>query len=593
VLLTVTIHDLRPDDSTFYLANIHQALTDTSRSDVVTVTPRASVDTPSTFSPSKYAIWVNALWFLSLSISLSCALIATLINQWARRYVKITQSRYSPLKRARTRSFFAEGVDKLHLPLAVEALSALVHSSLFLFFMGLAVFLYNVESIIFKVWALWFGSCALLYTCFTFLPILRHDSPYYTPLSPLVWFLYTGLLCVIFQSLQWLTAFNYFYRARWERFRALRDQHHAWFSHGIEKTAKDFALKVPPDVDGRMLIRMLEKLDEDDEVEVFFGGIPKFCNSAIVSDPRSAFKTPNGEKISEALFEFMCHTLSSNLVPEPVKQRRIEICNKAVVAASLPIDRHIFDRVLYKDWGGLLNSVEFGHFLRGITYCDPFTAYYSQCVISVILARVQERDSRWLNLAVGQLGVSETVLRNYLDHGDSLLLAICISTCRRTMRAYSEHGWNRDAYSRSKTLESLSQLDVRHTLPELRNHFCTLWNELVDSARCASDHRTRSLSINILMHIRNTYIVLHESTSSAPTQFSITTADNDPILVLPFSYPFCNIPAHSQDLPHHVDKTATNATGLNAYASEVTLPMNPDHIDMRVAGEPPPDHVRA
>ncbi|KAI0290076.1 hypothetical protein B0F90DRAFT_1921212, partial [Multifurca ochricompacta] len=85
--------------------------------------------TPPAFAPPKYAVWVNSLWFLSLAISLTCALLATLLKQWARRYLKVTRTRYSPHKRARIREFFSETVEKLHLPWAVEALPALLHLS--------------------------------------------------------------------------------------------------------------------------------------------------------------------------------------------------------------------------------------------------------------------------------------------------------------------------------------------------------------------------------------------------------------------------------------------------------------------------------
>ena len=610
--MAVTVRDVRPDGSAFYLRSIHQVLTDTRGSDVVT--PRAIVNPPSAFSPPKYAIWVNALWFLSLVISLTCALLATLINQWARRYLRITHSRYTPQKRARIRSFFAEGADKLRLPLAVGALPTLLHSSFFLFFTGLAMFLYDIDCTVFKLVAVWVGICTFLYTCLTFLPIFRFDSPYYTPLSSLAWFLYTGLLFLVFQSLQWLTAFNCFRRAKWVRFRTSRDRYYEWFLHGIEKAAEDTALGLPSDIDYRALTWTLETLNEDNELEAFFEGIPGFCNSAVVSDPLVAFKTPNGEKMSLALVGFMCNTLSSNLVPEPIKQRRIEICIKAVEAASLSINRRIFDRILYKDWSGLLNSVEFGLFLRRVVYGDPFDAYYSQCVISLIVARVQERDARWFQLAMDHLGVSESVLQDYLDHGDSLLLAVFMSVCRRTIYAYSKHGWHRDVYSQSKTLESLSKLDIRHTLPELRHDFCSLWNELVDSARYAGDRRTRSLSTNILMHIRNMYIALHESTSAALTKTSIGTANIDPIHVLPYLYPLCNIPAHTPGLSYQGDKIAAGVTSLNDHNPRTSylailgndvagtgniagtpsvLTTDPSQIGIQVAGEPSPEHVRA
>ena len=100
---------------------------------------------------------------MSLVISLTCALLATFLQQWARRYLKITQSRYSPHKRARIRAFFSEGVDKCLLPWTVEALPTLLHISLFLFFAGLVVFLCNVNLTIFKLVLSWIGLCAALY----------------------------------------------------------------------------------------------------------------------------------------------------------------------------------------------------------------------------------------------------------------------------------------------------------------------------------------------------------------------------------------------------------------------------------------------
>lgn len=606
--MAVSIHDVRPDNSAFYLANIYEVLADTNGSNV----PRALVDPSSAWSPPKYAVWVNTLWFMSLVLSLTCALLATLLQHWARRYVKITQLRYAPRKRARIRAFFAEGLVKLRITWAIEALPALLHIAFSLFFAGLVIFLFRTDSTAFKFVISWIGFCSVIYTWITFMPILWHDSPYSTPLSSLVWLLYTGLLYLVFQSLRWLTAFNCFKHATWVRFRALRDHYYGRFSFGMEKAAEEFALKLPSDIDGRALIRTLEALNGDDELEKFFAGIPGLCRSAVDAYPQGAFRTTNGEKISEALVGFMYRTLLSNLIPESVKQRRIEICSKAINIASLPISRRTFDRVLYKDWGGLLNSVEFGLFLKRIVYHDPFGDYYSKCIISIIVATAQERDNRWFELAMSQLGVSESVLRSYLDHGDSLLLANCISVCQQTIHAYSQHGWDRDVYSQSKTLETVSRLDIRSILPELRNDFCKLWNETVVSARDSSNHRTRTLSVNVLFHIRSIYIALHEGTSAAPTHFSTSTANVDPILMHPFSYPLCNIPNHSPDSPPQFYTSATGVTGLTVHTpgtipqtvsyndvlpgsmpgTPLVLTTDPDHVGIHHADEPSPDIVR-
>ena len=115
----MSIQDLRqnPQDvSNFYLANIYQATINPSAPNISSSLPAS----PPLFSPPTYAVWVNALWFMSLVISLTCALLATFLQQWARRFLKVTHSHLSPDKRARLRAFFAEGVEKCLLPFAVE-----------------------------------------------------------------------------------------------------------------------------------------------------------------------------------------------------------------------------------------------------------------------------------------------------------------------------------------------------------------------------------------------------------------------------------------------------------------------------------------
>jgi len=126
----VSIHDIRPnrqDTSNFYLANIYQAVADSPKSiqhfEVPTFFP--------TYIHSSELRCINSLWFLNLVISIICALLATLLQQWARRYFKVTHPRYGLHKRARNRVFLFEGVEKAFLPLAVESLPTLPHATHF------------------------------------------------------------------------------------------------------------------------------------------------------------------------------------------------------------------------------------------------------------------------------------------------------------------------------------------------------------------------------------------------------------------------------------------------------------------------------
>ena len=80
-LVAVSIQDLRPgpqDNSEFYLENIYLLLADpnVSRASIL-----AAPAKPPPFSPPKYAIWVNTLWFLSLATSLMCGLLAVMLQQ--------------------------------------------------------------------------------------------------------------------------------------------------------------------------------------------------------------------------------------------------------------------------------------------------------------------------------------------------------------------------------------------------------------------------------------------------------------------------------------------------------------------------------
>ncbi|KAF8259763.1 hypothetical protein EI94DRAFT_969495 [Lactarius quietus] len=200
-LISVSIQEIQqnPQDmSNFYLSNIYQVIADPNRSTSVPTSPPP-------FSPPSHAIWVNGLWFMSLVISITCAVLATLLQQWARRYLKLTQTRYSLHKRARIRSFFAEGVQKSLLPWAVEALPALLHVSLVLFFAGLLVFLWNVHLTIFGVVLSWIGTCTALYGCTMLVSLVYRDSPYNTPLTPLVLPIIGLIILVAF----WVCSFTF------------------------------------------------------------------------------------------------------------------------------------------------------------------------------------------------------------------------------------------------------------------------------------------------------------------------------------------------------------------------------------------------
>ena len=525
-----------------------------------TINPDASSSLPTSpppFSPPNYAIWVNALWFLSLVISITCALLATLLQQWARRYLKVTQPRYSPHKRARIRAFFAEGVDKFLLPWAVEALPTLLHLSLFLFFAGLAVFLWNVNLTIFKLVLSWIGLCTALYGCITFIPIFCHDSPYHTPLSLPVWHLIQGIRYLTFRALVIITYHSSWFRiATLLRFLHLVESYSKLIARGMQKMAEETAFNSPPEIDARAFMWMFNCLDEDHELERFFAGLPGFRGSKMVQDPLPDLTSEQQEKLLNALIGLSDRTSSSDLLPEAIKIQRTVIREKALGPEDFSrksVTICVLRRIVSGDHYGLVKSVEIIPFVRGWgSGKDAETTMPNRAIIPSIIARAQQRDNVWFAMAADDMGVPESVLRSHATHGNSLSLAILIWVIRKQYSLIRELYWPEIEFS--KVLEAASKFDVLDTSPELQHEFCELWNEVT---RGASSH----CSLYILRPIRNIYLTLHLHTDCAPTRFSASTSDEDPILWRRSSYPLCNIASHRPHPATHIhDVSASTAT---------------------------------
>ena len=391
---------------------------------------------------------------MSFVISLTCALLATLLQQWARRYLKITQSRYSPHKRARIRAFFAEGVEKCLLPWAVDALPTLLHLSLFLFFAGLVVFLCNVNLTIFKSVLSWVGLCTALYGCITCMPIIHHDSPYYTPLSLPTWHVITVTLFFVHRFLRWFNLLFYFRRRSFRHFRDLAISCRESLAQGMRKTAEKTALNSLSEIDTRAFMWTLDCLDEDHELERFFSGLPGFRSSIVVKDPLPSLTEDEMRRLYGALRGLLERTFSSDLLPTFVKNVRALICAKAVDPEHTPIDPeyqtafvlqhtppilrpkptacHILDIILseYQYSGPVATAV--AKVLRGWgNNVDEDTIIYAQLTICSVLATNQPRDDSWYTIASDELGFTETSLREYATQGDSLSLLILIHAVRQ------------------------------------------------------------------------------------------------------------------------------------------------------------------
>jgi hypothetical protein len=142
------------------------------------------------FSPTSSSLACNMLWFLSLGFSLSCALIATLVEQWSRDFIQKTEMNPSPIIRARIFSYLYFGIQQFGMHTVVAFIPFLLHISLLLFFAGLVVFLQPINTVLMITAAVLLGLMSSTYGYLTILPIFSSDSPYRTPLSVVAWGLF-------------------------------------------------------------------------------------------------------------------------------------------------------------------------------------------------------------------------------------------------------------------------------------------------------------------------------------------------------------------------------------------------------------------
>ncbi|KAH9025539.1 hypothetical protein EDB85DRAFT_1869534, partial [Lactarius pseudohatsudake] len=147
--ITDNIHDLQVDPAQqmvyYQQQNVAQLaqISNQISSIALAIAPQASVipsiPTPSypLFTPTSSDVRVNTLWLASLVLSLSAALLATLVQQWVRDYIHAFQWYSNPLKSARLRQYLYEGAERWYMPMTPKSAHGLIQVSLFLFFLGL------------------------------------------------------------------------------------------------------------------------------------------------------------------------------------------------------------------------------------------------------------------------------------------------------------------------------------------------------------------------------------------------------------------------------------------------------------------------
>ncbi|KAF7344906.1 hypothetical protein MVEN_01653000 [Mycena venus] len=215
---------------------------------------------PASFTAGAPSIICNGLWFISLGFSLACALIATLVQQWAREFLHRADMRSAPLIRARVFSYLYYGLKRFGMHTVVEIIPFLLHASVLLFFGGLVAFLIPVNLVMTVIAAILLFVVGSVYSAFTLLPLRFMDCPYRTPLSIAFWRLMHVIQC----------PWRYGQPDDAAQTSTLQDETmvETMFRTAVERSAQRSAR------DSRAIMWTIKSLTDDTELEPFIEAIP-------------------------------------------------------------------------------------------------------------------------------------------------------------------------------------------------------------------------------------------------------------------------------------------------------------------------------
>ena len=135
---------------------------------------------------NNHAIALNVLFFLSLIGSIACALGATLVQGWTSRYIRITTKSGDLVERARDRAWYFDGLEKSRMEFFASAVHTVLHMSLFLFLVGIIVFLEPISPRVADAAIVATVIVAVLYLTFALIHVFMENTPYSTPFSTLL-----------------------------------------------------------------------------------------------------------------------------------------------------------------------------------------------------------------------------------------------------------------------------------------------------------------------------------------------------------------------------------------------------------------------
>ena len=500
--------------SSFYLARIYQLTPGSNASSI------PLPDDPATFKPPTSAIFVSTLWSFSLVISLTCALLATLLQQWARRYLHVTLKWSDPQKHAQTRELMCQALKK-QVPLRwmVEFLPFLLHTSVFLFLVGFVVYLFTFNSLVAGLVAGCAGTSLILYLYISLAPICSRDSPYSTPLTTLVWFITMGIISLFIRIRHFASRRVHLEDAEhFQHLRRLQESFQLYYQRMLKGITKDVEklATTPSGLATFVLLSTFDFLDGVSDIEQFLSYIPGFYVSASAQEHfhEATFEDFNSDQLPSKISFFMEHVLSSDLLSDDEKKNHIAMCSKAI-NANTSLLRSTFKLTLQTPDSKIFGYPDFVNLALEQSHrpdADPWMKDYAQGVLAIAINRTLLDDNTWIDIAGRYLKPQHA---QYSQNRHNLRLCNLIYLTRRLkasrLATSDQFAPGKDWHN---ALVEAQKVDVSGIAAELRNEFLGLWDELAnvahDARRDPNDQmRRNATSVLSLLDTVNTNLRAH------------------------------------------------------------------------------------
>jgi len=321
---------LLPDSGSATVALLTQLVAQSQPNSSTSVTPSAApVIATQDFTPSGMAIRINILMFISLFLGLTCALMSTLIQQWAREYLQYSQLSAPPQKRGRVRAYLFQGLTKFQMRTMVEAIPVFLHISVFLFFFAFSEFLRTVNDTV----GLAARCCSIVlltaYLILSILPLVVSSAPYQTalttPLRPCFVF-----LRFVFRLPVW--AVKGIPRI------SLRTVLTSAFQHNRSRDLLADTERKASSLDHLALQWLLEDVDEENMGKLV-AGLPALIHSPFITDATVTMGALVEDSLLDRIGEHLTSSMSSREVSQATGISRAFACVEALDAIFSVLDQ--------------------------------------------------------------------------------------------------------------------------------------------------------------------------------------------------------------------------------------------------------------